>query len=246
MTRAANLDPPLLVTPQDAGMWNLRKLHLFAGLGVHQIRALSRVLREATYRRGQYLFHMGDKADRLYFLQKGVVKVSILSSSGDERILEVFRPGDTFGELFLMTSTRRIYTAQAMTSVQVYTATGDAFRALMKVRPDLSHNFIRHLVQQQRRTMLRLQSLLALDAGPRLLATLLDLGERLSGPSRAAWRLVLSQYELARMIGLHRSTVSTWINAYRRKGVLRGRGRVLVIRRARAKAELARAGFPFA
>lgn len=246
MTRTTDLGSTPPVTAHGEGIWNLRKLHLFAGLGAHEIRALSNVLREATYRRGQYLFHMGDKADRLYFLQKGVVKVTVVSRSGNERILEVFRPGDTFGELFLMTSTRRMYTAQAMTSVRVYTATGEAFRALMQVRPDLSHSFIRHLVQQQRRTILRLEALLALDAGPRLLATLLDMGERLSGPSpaAAAWRLILSQDELARMIGLHRSTVSTWINTYRQKRVLGGRGKLIVIHRDRAKAELARADFP--
>jgi CRP-like cAMP-binding protein len=247
MTRASYQGPALRVTARDDVTWNLRRLHLFAGLDAHQMRALSRVLRETTYHRGQYLFHMGDKADRLYFLQKGAVKVSVFSPSGDERILEVFRPGDIFGELFLMTGARRMYTAQAITNVQVYTATGTAFRALMKVRPNLSHSFIRHLVQQQRRALLKLEAQLTLASGPRLLATLVDIGERVEGASQApAWRLVLSQDDLARMIGLHRSTVSTWINTYRRKGVLGGRGKLIVLRRARARAVLAQAGFPFA
>jgi CRP-like cAMP-binding protein len=246
-TRGTDYGPAAPVAGPEAGIWSLRRLHLFAGLGAREIRALSGILREAIYRRGQYLFHMGDRADRLYFLQKGVVKVSVVSQTGNERILEVFRPGDTFGELFLMTGARRVYTAQAMTSVLVYTATGEAFRALIQTRPDLSHSFIRHLVQQQRRAMLRLQALLTLEAGPRLLATLVDIGERVSGATQApAWRLVLSQDDLARMIGLHRSTVSTWINTYRRKGVLGGRGKVIVIRRARARAALVQAGFPLA
>lgn len=55
---------------------------------------------------------------------------------------------------------------------------------------------------------------------------------------------MLSQDELARMLGLHRSTVSTWINVYRRQGVLGGRGRLIVIRRARARVVLTQAGFP--
>lgn len=178
---------PGITTPVsgvEAGIWNLRQLHLFAGLGARDFRALSGILREAAYRRGQYLFHMGDRADRLYFLQKGVVKISVLSRSGKERILEVFRPGDTFGELFLMSGARRIYTAQAVTAVRVYTATGEAFRALIRTRPDLSHNFIRHLVQQQRQAIRRLEALLTLEAGPRLLATLLDIGERVGGSAQ--------------------------------------------------------------
>lgn len=232
----------------DTTIWNLRQLHLFTRLRPREIRALSHLLHEVTYRRGQFLFHMGDKADRLYFLRKGLVKISVLLQSGEERILEVFRTGDTFGELFLMTSSRRMYTAQAMTNVRVYTMTGDAFYSLMRLRPDLSHSFIRHLVRQQRRALLRLEALLALDAGLRLLAILLDLGERLNpdAPGTGALRLVLSQEELARMAGLHRSTVSTLINTYRRQGVLGGGGRSILIHRARAKAALERAGFPLA
>lgn len=246
MARPSDLSLAHPAAAHETTIWNLRQLHLFTSLRPREIRALSNVLHEAAYRRGAFLFHMGDKADRLYFLCKGLVKVSVLSQNGDERTLDVFRPGDTFGELFFMTSTRRMYTAQAMTSVRVYTMTGEAFHALMRARPDLSHSFIRHLVRQQRRAMLRLEALLALDAGPRLLATLLDLAERLNRPSPATapWRLVLDQEELARMTGLHRSTVSTWINAYRRQGVLGGRGRLILVRRARAEAALERAGFP--
>lgn len=229
-------------------IWNLRNLHLFANLHPREIRALSGVLREAGYRRGEFLFHMGDTADRLYFLQKGSVKVSVVSQNGDERILEVFRPGDTFGELFLMTATRRLYAAQAMTNVLVYTMTGDAFHMLMRTRPELWHSFIRHLVWQQRRAMLRLEALLAMRAGPRVLAALLDLSERAGRPIRGGRLLGLtpSQEELARLTGLHRSTVSTWINTYRRQGILGGRGRSIVIRETRARAVLDRAGFPFA
>lgn len=231
----------------DTRIWNLRRLHLFASLRPREVRALSDLLHEATYRRGQFLFHMGDKADRLYFLQKGSVKISVLSENGDERILEVFRSGDTFGELFLMTSTRRMYSAQAMTNVRVYTMTGEEFQALMRVRPDLSHSFIRHLVRQQRRAILRVESLLAFDAGSRLLATLLDLGERLnrSAAVTTAWRLVLSQEELAHMTGLHRSTVSTLINVYRRKRLLGGRGRFIVVHRARVRRVLEKVGISF-
>jgi CRP-like cAMP-binding protein len=156
----------------------------------------------------------------------------------------VFRSGDVFGELFLMTSTRRIFSAQTLTETTVYTMTEAAFDRLMSLRQDVRRDFIKHLVWQQRRAVLRLEGLLHVKAGPRVLSVLLDLGERLGQPTSEGWRLsgAVTQSDLAKMVGLNRSTVSTHISYYRRQRILTGHTRVLVIHKARARAALEAAG----
>lgn len=237
----------VLWPPYGEAFWGLRGLRLFSNLSQAELRELSPLLRRETHPRGEFLFHMGDKADRLYFLERGTVKAVVLSPDGDERILDVFRAGDLFGELFFMTVARRIFAAQAVTAVTVYAMAERAFTALLERRPDLARNFIRHLARQYRRATLRLQALLSASAGLRLLAILLDLGERIGRRTRGRYVLLdggLTQGDLAQMAGLHRSTVSTLINAYRRQGILGGRGTRLRIHRARAKALLERTGVP--
>jgi CRP-like cAMP-binding protein len=167
-----------------------------------------------------------------------------VSRDGDERILDIFRPGDVFGDLFLMTSARRIYSAEALTDATAYTMTEEVFHEVMSTRPHLRREFIRHLLRQQRRAILRLQALLHVKAGPRLLAMLLDLCDRLGQRTAAGWRLPreLTQADLANMTGLNRSTVSTLINRYRRRGILGGDARRLVVYRARVRDELESAG----
>lgn len=98
-------------------IWNLRNVRLFENVTPQELRELSVLLEDRQYRRGEFLFHMGEMADRLFFLQKGSVKVSILSPAGEERILDIFRPGDTFGEMFFGEDNRRIGTAVALTDV---------------------------------------------------------------------------------------------------------------------------------
>lgn len=232
--------------PYAEAVWGLRGLHLFSTLSHAELRELSPLLHRESHRRGEFLFHMGDRADRLYFLERGTVKAIVLSPDGDERILDVFRAGDLFGEVFFMTVARRIFAAQAVTPVTVYAMSEQSFAALLEQRPDLARNFIRHLARQYRRTTLRLQALLSASAGPRLLAILVDLGERLGRRVRGAHVLPtgLTQGDLAQMAGLHRSTVSTLINGYRRQGILGGRGHRLTVHRARAKALLERTGVP--
>ncbi len=97
---------------QDA-IWNLRNVHLFKGLATRELRELAPLLQTHDYHRGQVIFHMGEKADRLFFLDRGTVKISRISPEGEERILDVFNRGDTFGELFFGKDKRRVATAQA-------------------------------------------------------------------------------------------------------------------------------------
>lgn len=225
-------------------IWNLRDLRLFKGLTTRELRELALLLETRQYRRGQFIFHMGEKADRLYFLDRGTVKISLISPDGEERILDMFKPGDTFGELFFGKSRRRVAAAQAVTDVTVLTMTEEAFRGLMRVRPDLCLRFVRHLVDSQRRTLARMEALMHVASGPRLLAVLLDLGERCATLADDRYTLPgkLTQEHLARMAGLNRSTASKIINEYRRNGVLGGRRGMLVIHRGRARAALKRAG----
>ncbi len=226
------------------GIWNLRGLRLFKGLTARELRELALLLETRQYRRGEFIFHMGEKADRLYFLDRGTVKISLISLDGEERILDVFKPGDTFGELFFGKSRRRVATAQAVTDVSVRTITEEAFRGLMRTRPDLCLSFVRHLVDQQRRTLTRVEALMHVASGPRLLAILLDLGERCAQLVDDRYTLPgkLTQENLARMAGLNRSTASKVINDYRRKGILGGQRGLLVIDRSRARAALKKAG----
>ncbi len=228
---------------QDA-IWNLRNVHLFKGLAMRELRELAPLLQTHDYHQGQFIFHMGEKADRLFFLDRGTVKITRISPEGEERILDIFNRGDIFGELFFGKDKRRVATAQAITSVTARTMTEEAFRGLMRTRPDLCLNFVRHLVDHERRTLARMEALLHVASGPRVLAMLLDLGERSAQLSDDRYTLLgnLTQENLARMAGLNRSTVSTVINEYRQKGILGGQRGMLVIYRSRARAALKEAG----
>ncbi len=229
---------------QEDAIWSIRNLRLFQGLSRDELRELSPFLNTRQYRRGELIFRTNDQADRLFFLEAGTIKISVMSPDGEERILDIFRSGDTFGELFFGKNSRRVATAQALSDVTVRTMTGDAFMGLMRTRPDLCLTFVRHLVEQQRRTLTRVEALMHVRAGPRLLAILLDLAERCGRQAGDCYALpeTLTQGALARMAGLNRSTVSILIKEFRLGGVVSGRGSALEIHPAPARVYLRKAG----
>jgi CRP-like cAMP-binding protein len=199
------------------------------------------------YRPGEFIFDMGEQAGTVYFLEKGIIKITILSPDGRERILDIVNAGDTFGEAFLSNGKRRTAAAQSLTSSTVRTMALEMFMNLMQTLPNLCLNFVHHLTDLQRRTLVRLDAQMQLDRGLRLLAVLLDLAERCGERSGDTYRLPgeLTQSELARMVGLNRSTVSVLLNYYRRGGILGGQRGMLVIYAVPARALLEQAGLLF-
>ncbi len=219
-------------------------LALFARLSDDERRALAPYLHTQHYRRGAFLFHVGEVADQLFWMHQGIVKVSALTLEGSERLLNIFWPGDIFGMICVSRDQRRLGVAQAIAPVSVLTTTGTGLAQLLRLRPDLATDLLQDLLDQQRRITLRVEALLSADTGERLLALLLDLGQRYGQPIPHGYRLAadLTQEDIAHLVGLNRSTTSLLINRYRRDGVLGGHGRRLEIYQVPARALLEQAG----
>ena len=206
-------------------------------------RALPPYLHTQHYRRGAFLFQAGEVADQLFWICQGIVKLSAPTLEGGERLLNIFWPGDFFGMLWLSRDQRRVSSAQALSPVTVQTTNG-GLTQFLRLCPDLHTDLLQNMFDQQHRSTLRVEALLSADIGARLLAILLDLGERYGQPIVNGYRLAadLTQEHIAHLVGLDRSTTSLLINRYRRDRVLGGRGRLLEIYQAPVRALLEQAG----
>jgi CRP/FNR family transcriptional regulator, cyclic AMP receptor protein len=216
-------------------IWGVRKLCLFEDLSYSDKSTLASLLGTQRYRPGEFVFHMDEHAEHLYFVGAGMIKVSLISPAGTERILDVFSEGDVFGEMFISPENRRTAAAQALSPSTVHTLAEDDFIRMLQTLPRLCHTFVRHLIEEERRTLMRMEALMNARPGPRLLSVLLELARRMGDHSGNVYILpeAITQADLAGMAALHRSTVSLLINRYRRDRVLGGRGRRLTLEAGR-------------
>jgi CRP/FNR family transcriptional regulator len=191
------------------------------------------------HQRGEYLFHVGDRAESIFLLFSGLVKKSFVNPGGDEKIVSLHVPGDIFGELFLGKYPLRVATAQALEETLVGRLTRDHLTALISHMPQIGMNLIGHLADEQRETLARLHALMHIDARHRLLGTLLSLARRICCTSDNWVQLPASitQDDIASIACVNRSTANVQINHWRAQGILGGKGRVLLINRL-AVAEL--------
>ena len=76
----------------------LRGHYLFAGLDSADFEQLAKRISGTSIEKGEVLFHRGDTAESFYFVQAGLIELSLNSPTGDKKTLEIIRPGHTFGE----------------------------------------------------------------------------------------------------------------------------------------------------
>jgi CRP-like cAMP-binding protein len=174
----------------------------------------------SEYRKKQLIFAQGARADEIFYLQKGRVKLSVASKQGKEAVIAIFAVGAFFGEGCLAEQPMRIATARAVTdcsAVRIEKAT--MIRALHE-QPAFSQMFMEHLLSRNIRVEEDLVDQLFNSSEKRLARLLLLLSN--FGKEGRQEQVVppISQETLAKMIGTTRSRVSFFMNKFRKLGFI--------------------------
>src|SRR5580765_6549752 len=179
--------------------------------------------RVLKYRRGEVVFSQGDPDNDIRYLQKGAVKLSVLSSVGKEAVVAILVPGDFFGEGALAGQLVRMATATAVVASSVLAIDKEAMVRLLHVEPAFSDRFISHMLTRNMRIEADLVDQLFNSSEKRLARTLLLLA-RYGGANPQQKLPKISQETLAEMIGATRSRVNFFMNKFRKLGLIEYNG----------------------
>ncbi len=175
------------------------------------------------YRRGEVVFSQGDPGEDIRYIQKGAIKLSVLSPIGKEAVVAMLGPGDFFGEGALAGQPVRIGTATAMTASSVLTIEKEAMIRLLHDEPTFSDRFLSHMLTRNIRIEADLVDQLFNSSEKRLARTLLLLARYgQANPQRTLPKI--SQETLAEMIGATRSRVNFFMNKFRKLGFIEYNG----------------------
>jgi CRP/FNR family transcriptional regulator, cyclic AMP receptor protein len=211
---------------------------IFAGIPADDVRAVLALARRATYRRGEVVFHRHDPADAVHLVTKGRFDVRVATPLGDEIALAIRGPGETFGELAVMTEADRSATVTALEAGETLVVRGSELRRLAHRHPTLDEVLVRLLAERVAFLSERLVEAYTVDAETRVARRVLEL-VRLYG-STPPIVIPLIQDDLAALAGTSRATVNRVLRRAEKRGVVElGRGRTVVLD-ADALARLAR------
>jgi CRP-like cAMP-binding protein len=181
------------------------------------------------YAKNHKIFSQGDVADAVFFVQKGKVKITVLSEHGKEAVVGIFAAGQFFGEGCLEGEESRATTSQTMEECLITSITKSAMLAALGAEPKFSAFFIAYLLSRNSRIEDDLIDQL-FNSSERRLARLLLLLANFGKEGGTPIPVTLSQETLAEMIGTTRSRVSFFMNKFRKKGFIDYNGKIEVHR----------------
>ncbi|HWX57397.1 Crp/Fnr family transcriptional regulator [Bradyrhizobium sp.] len=181
-----------------------------------------------NFDKNRAVFSQGDAADTVFYIQKGRIKVLVVSEQGKEAVVGILEAGQFFGEGCLNGHPLRISTTVAMEECLLTSITKAAMLATLQREPKFSELFMTYLLGRNSRIEEDLIDQLFNSSEKRLARLLLLLAnfgkDGISQPIAAS----VSQETLAEMIGTTRSRVSFFMNKFRKLGFITYNGKIEV------------------
>lgn len=178
--------------------------------------------------KNQTLFAQGDVADRIFYIQQGKVKLSILSDEGKEAVIAIFPAGQFVGEGCLNGHRMYVATTTALEDCLITSITKPAMLGFLHEEPRFSDFFMAYLLTRNSRIEEDLIDQLFNSSERRLARTLLLLANFGKEGNRQTISPNISQETLAKIVGTTRSRVSFFMNKFRKLGFLDYNGHIEV------------------
>ena len=176
------------------------------------------------FEKKQSLFSQGDPCKSIMYIQKGDVKISVVSKTGKEAVVGMLGQGDFIGEGGLAGQSMRMATATATTSVTALVIANTEMFRVLHAETAFSDRFITYMLQRNVRIEEDLIDQLFNSSEKRLARTLLLLARygKEDHPHRVLPKI--PQETLAEMVGTTRSRVNFFMNKFKKLGFIKYNG----------------------
>jgi CRP/FNR family cyclic AMP-dependent transcriptional regulator len=177
-------------------------------------------------RKKQIIYAQGAKCDALFYIQKGKIKLTVVSKAGKEATIAILNPADFFGEGCLAAQPLRMSSATALTDCELMRIDNKAMTSALHRENKLSDVFVAYLLDKNIRYEADLVDQLFNSSEKRLARILLLLARFGTEGEREKVIPRISQETLAEMVGTTRSRVSFFMNRFRKLGFIKYNGQL--------------------
>lgn len=211
-----SLADELATSPLFGGLSPAQRELLLCGTGPVELAAKQR------------LFGQGDPADRFYWVRSGMVKLSRLSPAGEEKVLELIAPGQTFGEAIMFMGSegaRYPVNAEAVEATEVIGFDNAAFLRVLRDSPETSLRLLAAMSKRLHSLVNEIDQITLQSATARLVDYLLahtcEDGETLQLPA--------AKHVFASRISVKPETLSRLFSRLSEAGLITVRGAEIVV-----------------
>jgi CRP-like cAMP-binding protein len=174
------------------------------------------------------IYSQGDPAESIFYIQKGRVKLHVVSEHGKEAVVAIMEAGQFLGEGCLNGYTARVATAVSLGDSAIVSISKHAMLEALKNEPSFAQLFVTYLITRTSRVEEDLIDQLFNSSERRLARLLLLLAHFGKDGVPQPIDVEISQETLAEMIGTTRSRVSFFMNKFRKLGFISYNGKIHV------------------
>jgi CRP/FNR family cyclic AMP-dependent transcriptional regulator len=195
---------------------------LLDGVPAEEVGLLLSVARRRTFGRNEVVFHRHDPADSLHLISKGRFAIRVMTPLGDTATIGVIGPGETFGEMALVSGGGiRSATIAALEDAETFSVYESDFERLRSKYPAINGALIAFLAGEVRLMHERLLEALYIPAERRVLRRLVELARTYGQDGDGPVEIPLTQEVLAELAGTSRVTVNTVLGDAQTRGLVK-------------------------
>jgi CRP-like cAMP-binding protein len=208
----------------------LANLPLFRELAPEQLDRMANHTRQVRAARGEILFHRGDPVSGFHAIVYGQVKLAFVSAGGDEKVVEILGPGQSFGEAVMFMRRPHVVTAQALAdSLLLYVEREVVFDEI-KGDPDFAARMIAGLSRRLHQLVGDLEAYSMRSGTERVIGYLLSTGaEGVPDKGECAVTLPTTKGVVASRLNLTQEHFSRILHDLTTAGLIQVRGRTVRI-----------------
>ena len=193
---------------------------LLSSLPAHLLTSLFSHATTVRLKADEVLFLTGDTGDGCYRVDDGLLKITMVSRAGKERILAFLGPGAIVGEMSIIDQLPRCATVVAVRAAVLSFLSRADFKNFAKIHPPVYESLVALLAARLRETDMTIAAGTFLPLSGRTARTLLELARKFGedlGPGRTIIRQKIGQRDLAAMAGISREHVNRILCDWKRR-----------------------------
>ena len=186
------------------------KIPIFENLNNEELLEIVNTINHKEYVKGDVIFTEGNRANTLYFINEGKIKLYKYTKDGKEQILHVLSEGEFFGELELIKVSKYGFNSKAIVNAKICTLTKDEMKDIIMRKPEIGIKVLETVGERLSKVESLVQNLATNDVDSRMAYLLTDLMEKYGEitEDNISIKLPLSREDMASFIGVTRETIS--------------------------------------
>ena len=202
--------------------WYLENFNIFKSLDTDSMEELSRITSMRNISKNQPIYFPKEPSNSIFFLKKGRVKLTRMSSDGKEMILGLVNKGEVFGEMAFLDEEERKDFATTLDECLICTINKDDFKQFVKSNPELNLRLTKLIGLKMRKYTERIEELVFKDAEQRVVSFLLSFANE-NGKQIGDEIFVkpfLKHQDIAELTACSRQTVNSVLTDLREKKII--------------------------